>query len=84
LSDNHIILNQSPDRRSNSLFLCSMRISFGLIIVLLIILIIISGLLYVMDLLVQSSCRLVHSDQSRLVSFVSGRKIRLKKKEFVF
>ncbi|CAF1141401.1 unnamed protein product [Rotaria magnacalcarata] len=68
--------NKSKNARSYRLFLGSIRISFGFLIVLLIILCIISGLLYGLDLLIENSCRLVHHDQQYLISLITDNLIK--------
>ncbi|CAF3789747.1 unnamed protein product, partial [Rotaria sordida] len=75
-STDDINKNKSKNTRSHRLFLGSIRIAFGFIIVLLIILCIISGLLYGLDLLIQSSCRLVHYDQQFLISLIADNLIK--------
>jgi hypothetical protein len=65
-------LNKFEDHCSYRLFLNPIRIAFGFVTILLIILCILSGLLYGLDLFLQSSCRLVHYDQSFLISFATG------------
>jgi len=76
---NDIIENKSENNCSYNLFINPIRIAFGLITILLIMLCILSGLFYGVDLFVQSSCRLVHYDQSFLISFAAGKKKKKKK-----
>lgn len=70
---NDTIQNQLKNSHSNRLFLSSIRIAFGFLTVLLIILCLINGLLYGLDLIIQSSCQLVHYNQPFLISLVSGK-----------
>jgi len=71
---NDLIRNKSKDHRFSYLFICSIRIGFGFLLVLLIVLCLISILLYGVDMLTQSSCRLVHYNQPFLISFLTGNK----------
>lgn len=78
-----LIVNKS-ERCSYNLFLNPIRIGFGFITILLIMLCILTGFFYGIDLFIQSSCRLVHYDQPFLISFVTGKtKQILEKKKFI-
>ncbi|CAF5034584.1 unnamed protein product, partial [Rotaria sp. Silwood1] len=68
--------NKSKNLHCHRLFLGPIRIAFGFLIVLLIILCVISGLLYGLDLLIQNSCRLLHYDQQFLISLVADNLIK--------
>jgi hypothetical protein len=78
-SDSFVINDIIENNCSYNLFINPIRIAFGLITILLIMLCILSGLFYGADLFVQSSCRLVHYDQSFLISFAAGKKKKKKK-----
>lgn len=60
------------DDRSYRLYLNPIRIAFAFLTILLIILCILTGLLYGLDLISQSSCRLIHQDYSFIVSLITG------------
>ena len=73
--------------RNAHLFLHSIRIAFGFMFILLIILSVISSFPYVVDLFLQSSCRLVHNDQPFLISLLTGNQNNLENLEnfcFIF
>ena len=53
--------------------LCLMRLAFVVMVILLIALLLLSGVYYAMDLVVQGTCRTVHDDQPFLISFLSGK-----------
>jgi hypothetical protein len=63
----------SASNGPSSLILCLMRIAFGIMIVMLIILVLLTGVYYALDLAVQGSCRTVHDDQPFLINFVTGK-----------
>jgi hypothetical protein len=71
---NDLIRNKSKDHCSSYLFICSIRIGFGFLLVLLIVLCLITIILYGVDMLTQSCCRLVHHNQPFLISFITGNK----------
>ncbi|CAF3876668.1 unnamed protein product [Rotaria sp. Silwood1] len=75
-STDDIHRNKSKNLHCHRLFLGPIRIAFGFLIVLLIILCVISGLLYGLDLLIQNSCRLLHYDQQFLISLVADNLIK--------
>jgi hypothetical protein len=60
-----------------------MRIAFAIMIILFIVLLLLTGVCYALDLAVQGSCRTIHDDQPFLVNMLSGKYILLKF-EFVF
>ena len=51
---------------------CFMRIAFTLMIIMLILMAIVTGVYYTLDLAVHSACRTVHKDRSFLIPFVAG------------
>jgi hypothetical protein len=73
-SNNHLIETKS---KSDHSFLCSIRIAFGFVLILMIMVCLISSLIYVLDLFIQNSCRLVHYDQPLLISLITGIKIQI-------
>jgi hypothetical protein len=52
-----------------------MRIAFFVMIILLVILVLVSGVYYVLDLVVQGSCQSIHNDQPHLINIISGKYI---------
>ena len=77
-------VNKWEDRYSYHLYLNPIRIAFGFVTILLMILCVLSGFFYGADLFVQSSCRLLHYDQSFLISFASGKKKKRIMKQIFF
>lgn len=67
-----IIPSKSKINRSHHLFIGSMRIAFGFLIILIIILCLISGIFYGLDLIIQNSCKLAHNNQSFVISSITG------------
>jgi len=76
--------SRSTNNYSYHLYLNPIRIAFGFISLLLIVLCVLSGLFYGVDLFLQSSCHLVHYDQSFLVSFATGNEKLIKIKEKIY
>ncbi|CAF3346636.1 unnamed protein product [Rotaria socialis] len=64
--------NKTDDHHSVGLFLFSIRLCFALINMLIIILSLITGFLYGLDLLLNMSCELVHHNQTLLISLVTN------------
>ena len=62
----------SKSKGTSGVARCSMRIVFGLMMVLMIIAVLLAGVLYAVDLFVQGACRVVHDDQPFLISFLTG------------
>lgn len=52
-----------------------MRIAFFVMIVMLIVLVIITGAYYALNLALQSGCRSMHDDQPFLVSLITGNEL---------
>lgn len=50
-----------------------MRIAFGVMIILLVVLVLLTGVYYTLDLAVQGTCRTVHDDQPYLINVVTGK-----------
>ncbi|CAF1444465.1 unnamed protein product [Adineta steineri] len=68
--------NQSRTVHNHNLFLCLIRINFGLLVIFLIILSLITSLLYGIDMILQSSCQVIHYDQPFLISYVTDNFIK--------
>lgn len=68
---------------NNGVVLCLMRIAFIVMIILLVILALLTGIYYTLDLALQSTCRTVHDDQPFLINLITGKYIYLKF-EFIF
>ncbi len=68
---------------SSGVVLCLMRIAFIVMIILLVVLAILTGIYYTLDLALQSTCRTVHDDQPFLINLITGKYIYLKF-EFIF
>ncbi|CAF3544668.1 unnamed protein product [Rotaria socialis] len=64
--------NKTDDHHSVGIFLFSIRLCFALINMLIIILSLITGFLYGLDLLLNMSCELVHHNQTLLISLVTN------------
>ena len=64
----------SGSQKTSAVCLCSMRLVFGVMMVLMIITVLLGGILYAVDLFVQGACRVVHDDQPFLISFLTGEK----------
>jgi hypothetical protein len=60
---------------SSGVWFCLMRMGFGVMIIMLIIMVLLTGVYYGLDLAVQGACRTVHDDQPFLVSFLTGKSI---------
>ncbi len=61
-----------PNKRPSRVLLCSMRIAFFVMIIMLVIMVILTGGYYALNLSLQGACRAGHDDQSFLVSFIIG------------
>ncbi|CAF1025640.1 unnamed protein product [Rotaria magnacalcarata] len=73
LSNNNLMeKNKTDDHHSFGLFLFSIRFCFALINMLIIVLTLITGFLYGVDLLLNMSCELVHHNQTLLISLVTN------------
>ncbi|CAF1355829.1 unnamed protein product [Adineta steineri] len=68
--------NQSRTVHNHNLSLCLIRINFGLLVIFLIILSLITSLLYGIDMILQSSCQVIHYDQPFLISYVTDNFIK--------
>jgi hypothetical protein len=50
-----------------------MRIGFGVMMIMLIVMILLTGVYYALDLALHGSCRAVHNDQPFLINFATGK-----------
>jgi len=53
--------------------LCLMRIAFVVMIIILVVMVLLTGVYYALDLAVQGTCRTVHDDQPFLINFITGK-----------
>jgi hypothetical protein len=67
-----LVSNVQLSRCPPSVVLCWMRIVFTPMLIMLIVIVLLTGALYGVDLVVQGACRTVHDDQPFLVSFLTG------------
>jgi len=71
----------SKSRKINSkngpsgVVLCLMRIAFFVMIILFVVLILLTGVYYALDLAVQSTCRTAHDDQPFLINLITSKYI---------
>ncbi|CAF0996212.1 unnamed protein product [Rotaria sp. Silwood1] len=65
----------SNNNGSSGILLCVMRIAFVIIIIILIAMILLTGVYYAVDLVVQGACRTVHDDQPFLINFIIDKLI---------
>ncbi|CAF4230070.1 unnamed protein product [Rotaria sp. Silwood2] len=67
----------SSNNGPSGILLCVMRIAFILIIIILIAMVLVTGVYYAVDLVVQGACRTVHDDQPFLIDLVIDKVIEL-------
>ncbi|CAF1156417.1 unnamed protein product [Didymodactylos carnosus] len=67
------VSNVQSSHCSPRVVLCWMRIVFTLMMIMLIVLVLLTGALYGLDLVAQGTCRTVHDDQPFLVSFLTDQ-----------
>ncbi len=64
---------RQQNKPGNNVVLCFMRIAFVVMIILLVIMALLTGIYYALDLAMQSTCRTVHDDQPFLINLMSGK-----------
>lgn len=86
LTINEFVRGKSSKISSSYCVICSMRISFTILLIASIILLLISSIFFALDMFLQSSCHLIHHKQHFLISYLTGKtKLSLKNlKDFLF
>ncbi|CAF1499265.1 unnamed protein product [Adineta steineri] len=78
-----VLANVSSSKDSSNAVRCWMRIVFFPLMCILIVIILLTSILYTVDLFAQSICRTVHDDQSFLISFLIDELLGPNKNELI-